>query len=64
MFYEDCCFYCLECLEERNDQNFRGQTPSLAHWKVRFQSDLALHQYSVKPSFLQDLLDWLIVFSS
>jgi hypothetical protein len=29
--------------KERNDFIFKQQVPSLARWRVRFQSDLLLH---------------------
>jgi hypothetical protein len=45
--------------KERNDKIFRQQNPSLARWWVRFKSDLSLHQYRIKYSLVQPLLDWL-----
>ena len=46
--------------KERNDLIFKGQRPSLACWRVRFQSDLMLHQYRVKTTLVQPLLDWIL----
>jgi hypothetical protein len=48
--------------KERNDYIFKNQDPSLARWGVRFRSDLMMHQYRVKASLVQPLLDW--IFSS
>jgi hypothetical protein len=45
--------------KERNDLIFKQQVPSLARWKVRFQSDLLLHQFRVKSPLVQPLLDWI-----
>jgi hypothetical protein len=50
--------------KERNNFIFRNETPSLARWKVRFKSDLSLHQYRVKATLVQPLLDWILTFSS
>jgi hypothetical protein len=46
--------------KERNDLIFKQQNPSLRRWKVRFQSDLLLHQHRVKPAMVQPLLDWIL----
>ena len=45
--------------KERNDFIFRNQRPSLARWRVRFQSDISLHQFRVKETLVQPLLDWI-----
>jgi hypothetical protein len=34
--------------KKRNEFIFKHQQPSRRRWKVRFQSDLRLHQYRVK----------------
>jgi hypothetical protein len=44
--------------KERNDFIFSSQQPSFARWKVRFKSDLLLHQFRVKSDLVQPLLDW------
>jgi hypothetical protein len=43
----------------RNDFIFNGLPCSLARWRVKFQSDLMLHQYRVKAELVQPLIDWL-----
>jgi hypothetical protein len=50
--------------KERNDFIFKLQQPSRRRWKVRFQNDLLLHQYRVKDSVVQPLIDWILHFSS
>jgi mannosylglycoprotein endo-beta-mannosidase len=45
--------------KERNEFIFQGVTPSLARWRVRFQSDLSIHQYRIKTAIVQPLLEWL-----
>jgi hypothetical protein len=42
----------------RNNYIFNNQQTSFACWKVRFKSDLLLHQYRVKSAMVQPLLDW------
>jgi hypothetical protein len=44
----------------RNDLIFQGIPVSINRWKVRFQSDLMLHQYKVKAAMIQPLIDWLL----
>uniref|UniRef100_A0ACD5WUQ5 Uncharacterized protein n=1 Tax=Avena sativa TaxID=4498 RepID=A0ACD5WUQ5_AVESA len=44
--------------KERNELIFQGKVPSFSRWKVRFQHDLLLHQFRVKQSVVQPLLDW------
>jgi hypothetical protein len=46
--------------KERNDFIFNHQPHSLNRWKVRFQSDLLLHQYRVKAAMVQPLLEWIL----
>jgi hypothetical protein len=43
----------------RNNFIFHGLPCSLARWRVKFQSDLMLHQYRVKAELVQPLIDWL-----
>jgi hypothetical protein len=45
--------------KERNDLIFRNQVPSLGRWRVRFQNDLLLHQYIVKPALVHALMIWI-----
>jgi hypothetical protein len=40
--------------------SFIIRNPSFACWKVRFKSDLLLHQFRVKAALVQPLLDWAI----
>jgi hypothetical protein len=35
--------------KEKNDQIFKGTTPSIERWKVRFKSDLHLHTFGQLP---------------
>jgi hypothetical protein len=44
----------------RNDLLFQEQASSVEHWKVRFHSDLMLHQYKVKAALVQPRIDWLL----
>jgi hypothetical protein len=48
--------------KERNNYIFNQRAPSLDRWKVRFQSDLMLHRFRVKPTLVQPLVDWVIHF--
>jgi hypothetical protein len=34
-------------------------TSSSGRWRVKFQSTLLLHQYRLKTSLVQPLLDWI-----
>jgi hypothetical protein len=43
----------------RNDQISKGVDPSMARWKVHFQSDIQLYSHRVKAYSVQALLDWL-----
>jgi hypothetical protein len=38
--------------KERNEIIFKGATPSFTRWKVRFQTDILVHQYRIKPAFV------------
>jgi hypothetical protein len=44
---------------ERNGIIFKQLTPSSGRWRVKFQSTLLLHQYRLKNSLVQPLLDWI-----
>jgi hypothetical protein len=48
--------------KERNDYIFESKVPSVARWRVRFKTDLSLHQYRVKASLVEPLLDWILFF--
>jgi hypothetical protein len=43
----------------RNDLAFNHIPLSFARWKVCFQHDLMLHQYKVKASIVQPLVEWV-----
>jgi hypothetical protein len=65
VFSKPCFFEIFTCAawniwKERNGFIFNQQGPSLSRWGVRFKSDLMLHQYRVKPSLVQELLDWIL----
>jgi hypothetical protein len=36
----------------------------MARWKVKFKSDLSLHQYRIKATLVEPILDWILAFSS
>ena len=43
----------------RNEFIFQDQQPSMGRWRVKFKADLQLHQYRVKSSMVQPLLQWI-----
>ena len=48
--------------KERNDLIFNGVVPSFQSWRMRAKQDLLLHQFRVKPSKVQPLLDRITTF--
>jgi hypothetical protein len=67
LFNNQCFMEIIICSawnlwKERNDYIFESKVPSAARWRVRFKSDLSLHQYRVKASLVQPLPDWIISF--
>jgi hypothetical protein len=48
----------------RNDIIFQNLPCSLARWRIKFQSDLMLHQYRVKAELVQSLIFLATCFSS
>jgi hypothetical protein len=44
----------------RNDFIFQAIPASFNRWRVGFQSDLLVHQYRVKATAVQPLIDWLL----
>jgi hypothetical protein len=65
MFMGPCFMEIFTCAawnlwKERNDLIFKNQHVSMARWKVRFRSDLMLHQYRVKEAVVQPLIAWVL----
>jgi hypothetical protein len=66
-FVSPCFMEVLACAtwniwKVRNEWIFQGVVVSLNCWKVKFQNDLLLHQYGVKATLVQDLIDRLLLF--
>ena len=63
-FVEVVAYATWNIWKARNDMIFRDQDASHGSWRVRFSSDLMLHQYRVKANLVAPLLDWSrIIFS-
>jgi hypothetical protein len=63
-FTGPCFFEVFACAawniwKIRNELIFNHMPISIARWKVCFQSDLLLHQYRVKATKVQPLVEWI-----